>query len=199
MFDLSLTAFDAAVLFVVGVSALLALARGAIREVLTMAVWIAAIVIAYSSFEAVRAPVLAALGNPWVADAATFGLVFLVPLAVLKIAVMLVAGMVPLGLFGVVDRILGGALGFLRGAFLVSAAYLALSLLISPPNQPDWIQQAALLPYVEDGAALIDRWLPPSFLAADLADQTAPLGDGVASDLLQQGGVGGPREPWPIE
>ena len=54
MADLPLTAFDVAILLIVGISGLLALVRGATREALTMAAWVGALVVAYYGFGHVR-------------------------------------------------------------------------------------------------------------------------------------------------
>ncbi len=164
MLDLSLTAFDVGVFLVLGVSVLLALARGAVRELLGLLVWVGALVIAYVAFDPVRWLMLDLVHNDWMADGLALLLVFVVPLVVLKVSLVLVAGFAPVGLLGLVDRLAGGAYGLARGLVMVSAGYLGLSFLINPVHQPLWIQDATVLPYVQDGAGWIAGWLPPSML-----------------------------------
>jgi membrane protein required for colicin V production len=64
------------------------------------------------------------------------------------------------GAFGTVDRIAGVVFGLARGALLVCAFYLGLTMLIEPDRHPGWIQEATVLPYVRDGAHLIADLLP---------------------------------------
>ena len=179
MAEMSLTVFDMAVLFVIGVSGLLALVRGLVRETLSIIVWIVAALIAYVAFPELRAFVGGYIANVWIADAVTLVVVFLAPLICLKIVAMVIADTVPSGIFGSLDRILGAGYGLARGALIVSLAYLGLNLVNDPENHPDWIQDARVLPYVQDGAELLAGWVPEDVL------------DGEAWQDLAGGGLGG--------
>jgi len=171
MEDMSLTVFDMAVLFVVGVSGLLALARGLVRESLSIIVWIAAAAVAYVAFSHVRGPVGDYIPNDLIGDAVTLILVFIAPLICLKIVAMVIADAVPFGMFGSVDKLLGAGYGLARGAAVVSLAYLGLNLINEPENHPVWIQEAQLLHYVEDGAELLAGWVPEDILTAETWDE----------------------------
>jgi membrane protein required for colicin V production len=167
MAELSLTVFDMAVLFVVGVSGLLALMRGLVRESLSIIVWIVSALIAYVAFPELRAFIGGYIPNVWIGDATTLIVVFLAPLICLKIVAMVIADTVPAGLFGSLDRVLGAGYGFARGALIVSLAYLGLNLVNAPENHPAWIKQAQFLPYVRDGAELLASWVPEDMLDPD--------------------------------
>ena len=84
MADLPLTAFDVAVLLIVGISGLLALVRGATREALTMAAWIGALVVAYYGFGYVRELAQKTIEMRWIADVVALVVVFVVPLIAFK-------------------------------------------------------------------------------------------------------------------
>ena len=170
MADMSLTVFDMAVLFVVGVSGLLALARGLVRESLSIVVWIAAAFIAFIAFPYVRGPIGDYISNVWIGDAVTLVVVFVAPLVCLKIVAMVIADTMPPGMFGLIDRLLGAGYGLARGAAVVSVAYLGLSLINDPEFHPAWIKEAQLLPYVEDGAELLAGWVPEDILAGETWD-----------------------------
>lgn len=167
MADMSLTVFDMAVLFVVGVSVLLALARGLVRESLSVVVWIVAALIAFMAFPYIRAPIDDYIPNVWIGDAVALILVFVAPLICLKIVAMVVGDTLPSGMFGLFDRVLGAGYGLLRGSALVSVAYIGLNLINDPKNHPVWIQDAQLLPYVQDGAELLAGWVPEDILSAE--------------------------------
>ena len=180
MAEMSLTVFDMAVLFVIGVSGLLALVRGLVRETLSIIVWVVAALIAYVAFPELRAFVGGYVANVWIADAATLVVVPLAPLICLKIVAMVIADTVPSGLLGSrAGPILGAGYGLARGALIVSLAYLGLNLVNDPENHPDWIKDARVLPYVQGGADLLVGWVPDDML------------DGGAWQDLAGGGLGG--------
>ncbi len=167
MAEMSLTVFDMAVLFVIGVSGPLALVRGLVRESLSIVVWLLSALIAYVAFPELRTLVASYIPNVWVGDAVTLIIVFLAPLICLKIVAMVIAETVPSGLFGSLDRLLGAGYGLARGALVVSLAYLGLNLVNEPENHPTWIKEARFLPYVRDGAELVASWVPEDMLDAE--------------------------------
>ena len=167
MTEMSLTVFDMAVLFVVGVSGLLALVRGLVRESLSIIVWILSALIAYVAFPELRAWVASYIPNVWIGDAVTLIVVFLAPLICLKIVAMVIAETVPTGIFGSLDRVFGAGYGLARGALIVSLAYLGLNFVNEPENHPTWIKEARFLPYVRDGAELLAGWVPEDMLDAE--------------------------------
>lgn len=173
--EMSLTAFDMAVLFVIGVSGLLALVRGLVRESLSIGVWMLSALIAYVAFPELRALVGDYVPNVWIGDAITLIVVFLAPLVCLKIVAMVIADSVPSGVFGSLDRVLGAGFGLARGALIVSLAYLGLNFVSAPEHQPVWIKEAKVLPYVRDGAELLADWVPEDMLDPDTW-QTLPDG-----------------------
>jgi membrane protein required for colicin V production len=85
-----------------------------------------------------------------------------------KVAAAAVADHIPGGMLGTIDRVVGLAFGAARGAVVVCVAYLGLVVLIAPEDQPEWVKDALILPYVKDGAALLTRLIP-----ADLAERGA--------------------------
>lgn len=160
MDELPFTVFDLGVLAVVLLSALLALVRGATREALTIAGWVGAFAVAYYGFGHAQAVAHRTIESDWMADAAALVVVFVVPLIVFKGIGAVIAEHVQGGWFGRLDRSVGLVFGALRGALIVSFAYLGLGLVIEPEHQPAWITEGMLLPYVQDGAALLRDFLP---------------------------------------
>jgi membrane protein required for colicin V production len=161
MSDLSLTAFDVVALAIVALSALLSLVRGAIREALTIASWLGAIVAAWYGYGYAQDLARMTIETGWIADAAALVVVFVVPLIALKVLATMLADRLPeQGAFGTFDRVAGVAFGLARGAVLVCAFYLGLTMLVEPDRHPGWIRDATVLPYVRDGAHLIADFLP---------------------------------------
>jgi membrane protein required for colicin V production len=160
MSDSTFTLFDLAVVAVILISALLSLVRGLVREALTVAAWLGAIAFAWWAFLPVQGFARETIETPWLVDAATLIIVFVLPLVTLKVLAVVLAEQLPEGWFGRLDRGLGAAFGALRGALIVCAGYLGLTLVMAPERQPEWVRDARSLPYVQDGAALLQRLLP---------------------------------------
>jgi membrane protein required for colicin V production len=157
---LPLTAFDVAILLIVGISGVLALVRGATREALTMAAWVGALVVAYYGFGYVRELTQKTIETHWVADVVAILVVFVVPLIGFKTVAAVLSDQVSEGGFSFADRIVGMVFGVARGAAIVCALYLGMNVLVDPEQQPDWVRQATLLPYVQEGADLLQSLLP---------------------------------------
>jgi membrane protein required for colicin V production len=155
-----MTAFDIAALLVVALSVLVAWLRGAIREMLTILVWVGAGVVAFYGFPYARELARQTMQTEWLADAAALCVVFVVPLIAFKVVAAMVADRIPGGHAETVDRILGAAFGLARGALVVCIVYLGLTVLVAPEDHPVWVKDAVVLPYVKHGAALLNRLMP---------------------------------------
>ena len=175
MGDLSqqLTAVDLGIAAIVGLSALLALARGGVREVFSIASWLGALVVAFAAFGQARPAMRELIAEPLAADAVALALVFLVPFIGLRIAAGFLSRRVNAGVLGPLDRFLGFAFGAARGVLVVAVAYLILSFFIAPERQPEAVQQARLLPQVRKAAGAIAAFLPENL--ANLAIATGAV------------------------
>jgi membrane protein required for colicin V production len=164
-----LTTFDLVALGVIALSVLIGFLRGVIRETLTIVVWVGAGLVAFYAFPYARELARRTIETEWMADAAALCVVFVVPLIAFKVAAAAAADHIPDGTLGTVDRFAGAAFGAARGALVVSAAYLGLTVLVDPEDHPVWVKHALILPYVKDGAALLTRLMPEDFAARGLA------------------------------
>jgi membrane protein required for colicin V production len=177
---MQLTLFDVIVLAVIGLSALAAFTRGAVTEVLGLASWLGAAIVAFLAL-----PHAAPLIRPIVAsDALADGLavvgVFLIALLALKLLTGMIAGAIAGSALGPLDKLAGLLFGAARGAVLVCAAYLVGSYLIKPELQPDWMRQAYLIDSVRAGSLLLERALPENY-------RQAGLGDGAVAERVSGG------------
>lgn len=153
-----MTLFDYAVLLVIGLSVLLSVLRGMVREVLALAGWVLAFVAA-NMFAADLASMLpAAVSGESVRLLVAFAALFVVTLLITGLVSMLASELVKsLGL-GVPDRVLGALFGLARGLLIVMIVVL-LAGLTSAPRQPFW-RQAVLSGPLETIAIAIKSWLP---------------------------------------
>jgi membrane protein required for colicin V production len=198
MTEMSLTVFDLAVFFVLVVSVLLALARGLLREGLGLLAWAGAGVVAWFGLDDTRTVLQQQFANDTVAEIAAFGLVFVVPLVLFKLLALLLGAVIPGGAFGSIDRLLGAGFGFVRGAAVVSAVYLALAIVITPENHPAWIRDAYFLPYVQDGAELLADFVPEDILSSDALANLSVV-DGRGSRVFDNGLLSPPEQPGALD
>src|SRR4051812_5272725 len=110
-----MTAFDYAVLLIIGSSVIVSVMRGFAREALALAGW----VIAFFVASALCAVVSNALG-PMISNAslrvfAAFVSVFLLTLVAAGLLGMLISRLLRSAGLGMEDRLLGGVFGFARG------------------------------------------------------------------------------------
>ena len=132
-----MTWIDYAVIAIIGLSILLSIIHGLVREILSLASWIVAFVVA-QMFATDIAPLLpAALANPSLRLLAGFMCVFLAVLVTMTLLALALSGLVKTAGLGFADRALGGVFGLVRGLAIVMIAVL-LAGLTALPRQPAW-------------------------------------------------------------
>lgn len=153
-----MTAFDYAVLTVIGASVLVGLWRGVVSEILALAAWIVAFLVARDQASQVANWLAGQIAEPGIRLAAAYGLVFVGVLIVFAIARMLISLMVKEMGLGVLDRLLGGAFGALRGGLVVWLAVLVAGM--TPLPKADWWRDAMLAPPLETAVIAAKPWMP---------------------------------------
>ncbi|OHC62170.1 MAG: colicin V production protein [Rhodocyclales bacterium GWA2_65_20] len=153
-----MTAFDYAVLTVIGASALLGLWRGVVSEILALAAWVVAFLVARAEASVVAAWLTAQIAEPGMRQAAAYVLIFVGVLIVFAIARMLISLMLKAVGLGLLDRLLGAAFGVLRGILVVWVAVLVAGM--TPLPKADWWRDAMLAPPLETAVIAAKPWLP---------------------------------------
>jgi membrane protein required for colicin V production len=153
-----MTLFDHAVLVLTGFSVLLGVIRGLTREVISLASWAVAFLVA-SVYGGEAAPLLARQipDESWRVLAA-FVAVFFVVLIVMNVIALLTSRLIKSAGLGVEDRILGGLFGLVRGLLVVLVLVL-LAGLTALPRQTVW-KDAMLAAPLENLAVIVKQWLP---------------------------------------
>lgn len=158
---------DLVVLAIVAVSALVAFLRGFVREALGIGAWVGAGLVAWWAFPYSQPQARALIvGYPELADLAAYAVVFVVALILLSIVAGMLGGLVRGSLLGGIDRTLGLVFGLARGAAIVVAAYVALSIVVPPEHWPPPLLQSRSLPYAYEGAAWAANLLPEPYRPA---------------------------------
>jgi membrane protein required for colicin V production len=153
-----MTAFDYAVLIIIGSSVLVSVIRGFTREALSLLGW----VIAFFAANALSG-IVAEWFAPLIRDGsmrvlAAFVAVFVVTLILTSLGAIVVSRLLKNAGLGLEDRLLGGFFGFARGLLIVLVLVLV-SGLTALPRQPAW-SDAMLSPPLEALAGALKPWLP---------------------------------------
>lgn len=151
---------DLAVIAVLLVSGLLAFARGFVREVLSVAGWVAAAFGAIAAFPHLSPRLREWIGEDWVADVVAAASVFIVVLIVVSVISGMIAERIHETRFKGTDRTLGFLFGLVRGAVLICLAYLLATWVLEPDQHPDWLMEAKSRPIVARGAVALARLVP---------------------------------------
>lgn len=152
------TAVDWAIIAVLGLSILLSLWRGFVREAVSLAGWIAAFVIANMFVGE-----MAAFLQQWIANVtgryvAAYALLFAGVLMVAGIAGKLSAQVVKVTGLTLLDRLLGTVFGFVRGIIIVLVVVYVLRQL-APPQNLLWLDESQLMPHVD----MLGQWVQALF------------------------------------
>ena len=153
-----MTWFDYAVLAIVGISVLMSIIHGLVRELLALASWIAAFVVAQTYATDLEPLLPAAIPGPSLRLLAAFMIIFLVLLLAMILLTMAISRLFRRAGLGIGDRVLGAVFGVVRGLAIVMLAVL-LAGLTALPKQPEW-RQAMFSAPLERLANVIKVWLP---------------------------------------
>ena len=152
--------FDFAVLGLLALSGVLAMARGFVKELLSLAGWIVAAIVTFLALPHVSPLALKLVKSKTIADIGTGIVIFLVVLVLCGLITHALTRRLPSGTFGFVDGLFGLVFGLARGALLVSLAYLLLNFAFKSDNLPPWVLEAKTKPYLDQGSDLLKRLNP---------------------------------------
>ena len=150
---------DAAILGIVAVSALVSVIRGFLREVLSLAAWVAAFSVAFAFAGKAATWFEAVVTVPSGRLALAYLVLFVGTLLAAGVLNYVIARLVAkTGLSGT-DRLLGLFFGVARGFAVVTVLVLVAGLLRVP--EAGWWQASVLVPPFEDVARWLITFLPP--------------------------------------
>jgi membrane protein required for colicin V production len=137
-----ITLLDVLLLVVMLISGLLAMIRGFMREVLSIAAWGIAAAVTLWAFPRVTPLAQTYFSSDTVAKGVSIAVVFLVTLLVVSIVTVRISDMVLDSKVGALDRSLGFLFGLGRGLIIVVVAFLFFAWLVPDRSQPDWVRGA---------------------------------------------------------
>lgn len=155
-----MTAADWVIVIVIAVSVLQAAISGFFHEAFGIAGLILGYLLAAWNYERLAARYAPYLKSMWLGEIAAFLVIFLAVVLVAGLAGRVVRHIVKEAGLSFVDRILGGALGLLRGILMVAVVLMSMAA-FTPTSM--WLEGSQLAPYfLVVGRAAI--WVAPSEL-----------------------------------
>lgn len=141
-----ITILDGILIAIMLVSAVLAMIRGFVREVLSIASWVAAAIVAYLLYGKVLPFAEQYITNKHIALGASVAIVFLLTLIVVSYITMRISDFVLDSRIGALDRTLGFVFGAVRGMLLVVVAMMFFNWFVPEARQPAWVATAKSKP-----------------------------------------------------
>lgn len=152
---MTITILDGIVLAVVLLSAVLAMMRGFLREVLSIGSWLAAAAGAYFLYPTFLPFAQQYITEEVFATAAVIGVLFFLILIIVSYLTMKLSDVVADSAIGPLDRTLGFLFGAARGVLLFVIATLFFNFFI-PENPPQWVADSRSKPILDElGADLL--------------------------------------------
>lgn len=146
----SMNEVDAIILVIVGLSCLFGIWRGLVKEVLSLVTWIAALTLA-RLYSGVLADFLVnVINNESARYVSAFAIVFVLVMMAGTLINHLISKLLTITGLKLVDRLLGGAFGVVRGGVIVVVILFIIGPFVN--ETPQW-QESQLIPY---GLSLIE-------------------------------------------
>ncbi|HVY19464.1 MAG TPA: CvpA family protein [Bauldia sp.] len=152
------TILDLIVIVVVLVSAVLAMVRGFVREVLSVASWVAAVAAAYFLYKPLVPLIRNYIPSATIATIVAAAVIFFIALIVASYITTKISDFVIDSRVGALDRALGFVFGAARGLLLLVIALLFFSWLVEKP--PSWVANARSEPLLADLGERLKAALP---------------------------------------
>lgn len=137
-----ITLLDILLLAVMLISGLLAMIRGFMREILSIAAWGLAALATLYAYPRLLPIVKQYVNSDMVAAGITVVGVFLLTLLVVSIITVRISDMILDSRVGALDRTLGFLFGLGRGLIIVVVAFLFFAWLVPDRSQPEWVKSA---------------------------------------------------------
>lgn len=140
------TITDVIAIGIILVSGLLALARGLVKEVLSIASWAGAVFVTIYGFSPARPIVGDLISWPEAEVPATIAGLFIGSLIIFSVVSYLVCKILQSTGAGIIDRTLGFVFGLGRGALIIVVLFVGVGWYVGPKDQPAWFHNARTVP-----------------------------------------------------
>ncbi len=171
------TALDFGLLAVMLVSGVLAMVRGFMREILSIASWVIAAIVTLYGYSRVLPFVKQYVTNDLFATGIAVGGLFLLTLLVVSLFTVKISDLVLDSRIGALDRTLGFLFGLARGLVIMVVAFLFFTWLVPAKTEPDWVKNARSRPILQSTGDWLKSVLPDDPENAILQRLRKPRGE----------------------
>jgi len=154
------TALDYAIIGVLVLSIAWGFWRGLVREVISLAGWVGAFLVANYLAEPLDNALPASIANPDLRVIVAFAAIFVVTLTLATLVALMVSKALKASGLAGLDRTLGGLFGVARG-LLIAIVFAIGAGLTSLPQNPIW-KQSYSGPMLARTVVQLEPWLPPA-------------------------------------
>ncbi|QCK86992.1 CvpA family protein [Phreatobacter aquaticus] len=178
------TYLDIGLAVIMLISALLAMVRGFVREVLSIASWGLAALTTWWAFPRLLPLAQTQIPNELAAKAVVIAGVFLTVLVVVSLITIRISDAILDSKIGVLDRSLGFLFGLARGMVIVVVAFAFFTWLVPNTNRPDWMTKAKSFVVLDSAKDWLISQLPQDIEGSDIlkrlnrAQPATPPADG---------------------
>lgn len=164
------------------ISGAFAYARGFVHEILSIAAWVGAAMATMYGTPVLKNFTYQFIQDPFIAALVTGILIFIGTLIILSITTRRISRGVKDSALGALDRALGFLFGLLRGAIIVSLAWLLYAWFVPEDERPEWVYTARTMGMVIEGANVLKSFVPVSY-----QDQNGEAPEGKTPNGAPQG------------
>jgi len=150
---------DVAILIIIGLSAVISVLRGFVREALSLLAWILAFWVAFAFHQHLASVFTPYIDAPSLRLISAFALLFVVTLIIAAVINNLVAKLVKKSGLSGTDRVLGIFFGIARGGIVV--AILVLLAGLTPIPADPWWRESIFIIHFQNMALWLRDFLPP--------------------------------------
>ena len=166
---------DIAILVIVGISALIALWRGLVKEVLSIVGWVLAGAAVIYLLPVLNPFTLKYIESGWMAGIATAAFILIVFMIVWIYATAGVVGKIRTSKLSGLDRLLGLFFGIVRAFLLIVLMYILISWMMPVKSQPDLLRKSKYFQIAGNFAEPIEKLIPKDTLDA-IKEKTSEVG-----------------------
>lgn len=166
---------DIAILVIVGISALIALGRGLVKEVLSIVGWVLAGAAVIYLLPVLNPFTLKYIESGWMAGIATAAFILIVFMIVWIYATAGVVGKIRTSKLSGLDRLLGLFFGIVRAFLLIVLMYILISWMMPVKSQPDLLRKSKYFQIAGNFAEPIEKLIPKDTLDA-IKEKTSEVG-----------------------
>jgi membrane protein required for colicin V production len=155
-----LTLLDIVLLVVMLISGILAMVRGFMREVLSIASWIVAALVTIYAYPRLLPLAKQYINHDLAASGVVIAAVFLGTLLIVSAITIKISDTILDSRVGALDRTLGFLFGLARGLVIVVVAFLFFVWLVPERSQPEWVRNAKSRVVLENTGKMLMSMLP---------------------------------------